>query len=182
MRTRFLLLTLAGFAAPALALGACGPSVETNPYGNGGAGGGYLHGSSSTYAVGGADGGPWMDALPDYVDPGCPDAGPPGTMFQCDPYNQKSGDCAPGEGCYIFVDYPMEPCGQEIYGAVCLPVGQGMQGSPCGGAQDCGAGFSCVVSGSGNQCVQLCPLQGQDNCPPGFVCEPLDVQGFGGCL
>jgi hypothetical protein len=50
------------------------------------------------------------------------------------------------------------------------------------GFQDCGAGFVCVVSGSGNQCIQLCPLTGKDGCAPGLSCEPIDVEGFGGCL
>jgi hypothetical protein len=125
-----------------------------------------------------------LDALPDYTDPGCPDAGPPITNFQCDPYNQSSGFCGPGEGCYIFVQYPPpgDICGQEIYGAICAPSGPGSQGDACGGATDCGGGFVCVVSGSGNQCVKLCKLSGDDGCPAGLVCEPIDVEGFGGCL
>lgn len=123
-----------------------------------------------------------MDAFDDYVDPGCPDAGPPLMMMMCDPYHQGNGDCPAKEGCYIFVQYPTMPCGQEVYGSSCLPPGPGMQGDPCGGAQDCGGGFVCVVTGSGNQCVQLCNLQGAAGCPNGLVCEPIDVQGFGGCL
>jgi hypothetical protein len=187
MRKRFFFfLVLAGFAFPALAgaaLSGCGDTISIAPPDGGGVGGGGFHPSTSTsVGPGGNDGGMSKDALPDYVDPGCPDSGPPGTMYECDPFNQFNGDCPPGEGCYIYVQYPSEPCGQEIYGATCIPVGSGGQGDPCEGPQACGAGFVCVVSGSGNQCVQLCPLQGNDNCPSGYVCEPIDVEGFGGCL
>lgn len=128
----------------------------------------------------GADAG--KDAFDEYVDPGCPDNGPPITDFQCDPYNQGNGDCFPGDGCYIYVSYPPEPCAQETYGAFCSPAGPGGQGDPCNGGQDCNGGFVCVVTGSGTQCVELCPLSGSDGCPPGLVCEPIDVEGFGGCL
>jgi len=167
------------------ALGAgCGPSVQIDT-GEGGSGGDGSSVStfvtSSSSGPGGADGG-IGDATPDYVDPGCPDAGPPITAFECDPYKQNNGDCGPGEGCYIFVQYPNEPCGQEVYGAVCAPSGPGKQGDPCGGLENCAAGHACVVSGSGTQCVLLCKLEGNDGCPPGLVCEPIDVEGFGGCL
>jgi len=184
MRARFFFLAVTGFALPATAGGAiaagCGPSVETAPGGSGGNGGRGGSGNPSSSSSGGFEGG--IDALPDYVDPGCPDAGLPIQDFACDPYHQNDGECGPGEGCYIFVQYPEEPCGQEIYGSTCAPAGPGMQGDPCNGGQECGAGFVCVVSGSGNQCVQLCPLAGSGTCPPGLVCEPIDVEGFGGCL
>lgn len=185
MRKRIFLL-LAGLSLPMLATAAfasgCGSTiVELPPADDGGDRKDARHdGHHDGGGTGGFDAG--HDAFDEYHDPGCPDAGPPLTQFMCDPYHQFNGDCQPGEGCYIFVQYPMEPCGQEIYGSACAPVGPGQQGDPCGGAQDCGAGFVCVVSGSGTQCVQLCPLMGEDNCPPGFVCEPIDVQGFGGCL
>lgn len=187
MRRRiFLFVAVSLFPAPLLAALAsgCGPSVGIDTgEGGGGAGGNvstFVTSSSSSMGPGGADGG--KDALPDYTDPGCPDAGPPITDFQCDPYNQNSGSCAPGEACYIYVQYPPEPCAQEIYGALCAFAGPGKQGDPCGGAQDCSAGYACVVSGSGTQCVMLCKLEGNDGCPPGLVCEPIDVEGFGGCL
>ncbi len=120
--------------------------------------------------------------LGEVVDPPCEDKPPPIEAYECDPYDQFNGQCAPGDGCYIYVQYPEEPCGQEIYGSLCTPAGVGAQGDPCGGAQDCGAGLACVVTGSGTQCVVLCPLQGADGCPDGYVCEPIDVEGFGGCL
>lgn len=150
--------------------------------GGGGEGGGFVKQDAS---VGGGGDLPFdagKDALDEFFDPGCPDAGPQIQDFQCDPFEQGNGDCLSGEGCYIYVQYPDEPCGQEIYGAYCAPAGWGQQGDPCNGGQECDAGHVCVVTGSGTQCVQLCPLKGDDGCPAGFVCEPIDVEGFGGCL
>ncbi len=148
--------------------------------GSGGEGGDGVGLIPTVTSTGGMDAGP--DALTEFIDPGCKDKPPPIEDFQCDPNNQNNGDCLPGEGCYIYVDYPEDPCGQEIYGALCVPEGFGQQGDPCFGAQDCAGGFACVVTGSGTQCVELCPLQGADGCPSGLVCEPIDVEGFGGCL
>jgi len=161
----------------------CGSEITVDLRGNttDGGGGGYVF-------IDGGTGGDkpdsaWPDsALPDYVDPGCDNTPPPLQQFDCDPYNQNNGDCALGEGCYIFVDYPSEPCGQEIYGAYCSLQGTGQQGDGCGGGIDCAGGFVCVITGSGTQCVQLCNLSGNDGCPSGLVCEPIDVAGFGGCL
>jgi len=186
MRNRIFLLLLA-ISSPVtlagLAGSGCGSvSIETDPSDLDGGGGDARHDAHPSSTSGGTDGGNPLDALPDYVDPGCPDAGPPLTNYMCDPFNQNNGDCLGGEGCYIFVQYPSEPCGEEIYGAVCAPAGPGGQGDPCDGGQSCGGGFVCVVSGSGNQCVELCPLTGKDGCAPGLSCEPIDVEGFGGCL
>jgi hypothetical protein len=187
MQRRSLILLMALSAPlPSLALAAgCDNTVvidDDDDGGGGGFGGAGGWEPATGTAHGGADGG--KDALDEYEDPGCPDAEPPPTEFHCDPFNQNNGDCGPGEGCYIFVQYP-EPgtvCGQEIYGAICALAGFGGQGDPCGGAQDCQGGFVCVVTGAGNQCVKLCPLTGNDGCPSGLVCEPIDVEGFGGCL
>ncbi len=164
--------------------GGCGSSVsfapgETDP-GTGGDGG-YIFLDAGTGA-GKPDGQPTQDALPDYEDPGCPDQPPPIEDFACDPYNQYNGDCPPGEACYIYVEYPSEPCGQEVYGSFCSLPGPGQQGDTCNGGFDCDGGHVCVITGSGTQCVELCPLSGDDGCPPGMVCEPIDVEGFGGCL
>jgi hypothetical protein len=181
MRQRSFLLLLA-LSAPAPALGiaaGCGDTVVVGADPDGGDGG---EGGTSWIDGGGGKPDAGKDALEEYIDPGCPNKPPPIYDFQCDPYDQLSGGCAPGEGCYIYVEYPPEPCGQEIYGSVCAPSGFGQQGDPCFGGLDCAGGFVCVVTGSGNQCVQLCPLVGADNCPPGLVCEPIDVEGFGGCL
>jgi hypothetical protein len=162
-------------------IGACSSVtvVGQQPSDGGGGHGGFIFldggGGDDTSDAG-------KDALPDYEDPGCKNKPPPIEDFLCDPYAQGNGDCGPLEGCYIYVDYPVEPCGQEVYGSFCAPQGSGQQGDGCNGGQDCAGGFVCVITGSGTQCVQLCNLEGADGCPPGFVCEPIDVEGFGGCL
>jgi hypothetical protein len=185
MRRAYLILAaaLAPIAAGGIGSG-CGTDivVVTPPQKGDGGEGGFIFldgGGGTTQPAGGApnDGG-----LPDYDDPGCKDQPPPIEDFTCDPYDQLNGDCSPGEGCYIYVDYPSTPCGQEVYGSFCAAAGTGQQGAPCGGGQDCAPSHVCVITGSGTQCVELCPLSGQDGCPPGLVCEPIDVEGFGGCL
>ncbi|HVY44306.1 MAG TPA: hypothetical protein VHB21_00445 [Minicystis sp.] len=184
MKPRFLLV-VAGLSLPAWVLVAtapgCSNTIETSP-GSGGQGGTLPDAAMSSSSSGLFPDAGVHDAFPDYTDPGCPDAGMPKKDFKCNPYQQGNGDCPPGEGCYIAVQYPSMPCGQETYASFCGAIGPGVQGSPCGGPNDCGAGFVCVVSGSGDQCVQLCHLEGQDDCPEGLVCEPIDVEGFGGCL
>lgn len=120
--------------------------------------------------------------LSGFEDPGCTDTPPPIEDYLCDPYAQGDGSCAPGEACQIYVQYPDMACGQEIYGSYCTPAGPGQQGDPCFGGGECGAGLVCVITGSGTQCVTLCNLAGASGCPPGLVCEPIDVKGFGGCL
>ncbi|WP_437719190.1 hypothetical protein WMF45_23965 [Sorangium sp. So ce448] len=181
-RCSSLLLTLLCVPLPGLGLAVgCGQTVIVDdPSADGGGGGEAGAPPVTTGGGGGSD--PGRDPLEEYEDPGCPDTGPPITDFACDPYDQSSDFCAPGEGCFIYVQYPDEPCGQEIYGAYCAPAGPGRQGDPCSGGSQCGAGFACVVTGSGTQCVELCALSGDDNCDPGFVCEPIDVAGMGGCL
>ncbi|WP_438044636.1 hypothetical protein [Sorangium sp. So ce128] len=180
-RCSSLLLTLLCVLLPGLGLAVgCGQTVIVDDPSADGGGGGEAGAPPSADGGGGSD--PGKDPLEEYEDPGCPDTGPPVTDFACDPYDQSSDFCAPGEGCFIYVQYPDEPCGQEIYGAYCAPAGPGGQGDPCSGGSQCGAGFACVVTGSGTQCVELCALSGDDNCDPGFVCEPIDVAGMGGCL
>ena len=183
MRKRPFLLLASFVLAPALVV-ACGSvtRVPDDPDGGGGSGGEGGDAPTTGSAGGKPDGG--KDAFDEFNEPGCPDAGPPIEDFQCDPYNQNNGQCLPGEGCFIYVDYPPpeQPCGQEIYGSFCAVQGPGMQGDDCGGGPDCAGGHVCVVTGSGNQCVQLCALVGNDGCPAGLVCEPIDVEGFGGCL
>jgi hypothetical protein len=175
MRWRFLLLLP---LAPLVATASCNSVVIESPpvVGTGG------HHGVQGFGGSGGSGGGVADAGDEYVDPGCPDAGMKMTDFMCDPYNQNNGNCPPGQGCFIFATPPQTVCGQEIYGAECAPQGPGKQGDACDTGNSCSAGFSCVVTGSGNQCVLLCELMGAATCPPGFVCEPIDVQGFGGCL
>jgi len=148
-------------------------------------------GSSSGSKMGGDAG---KDAFDDYMDPPCKNPPKPITDYKCPPYSQGPNCnldpqyqntehcCAADEGCYIFVDYPSQPCAAETYGAVCAPAGPGGQGAACMGPSDCVAGASCVITGSGNQCVMLCQLMGPSSCPDGTVCEPIDVSGTGGCL
>ncbi len=180
MQAKLCLITaIMGTVVPlAAGLGGCTGGVEyaKNYDGGGGEGGeGYTSSTGPIWDAG-------KDAFDEYIDPGCPDNPPPVENFTCDPNNQANSGCHSGEGCYIYVQYPTETCGQEEYGAFCAPAGIGTQGTACNGALDCSAGFACVVTGSGTQCVKLCPLQGNDDCPTGLVCEPIDVEGFGGCL
>lgn len=123
-----------------------------------------------------------IDAFEEYVDPGCPDAAPPSFNYECDPFAPPPGDCPEDHACYPYVSYPSEPCEAEVYGSYCLPGGTQTQGEFCSTPTDCAAGFVCVVSGSGNQCVRLCSLTDPTTCPDGQICEPIDVAGFGGCL
>jgi hypothetical protein len=172
-------LSLVALAAALASAGGCAPSIDSTT--SAGTGGGPPSKfATSTGAAAEPDAS--ADAFEDYHDPGCPDAGPPLTDFQCDAYASDSSACGPGFGCYIAVDYPMTPCGQETYVTFCARAGHGRQGASCVSAQDCAGGFVCVVTGSGNQCVRLCPLTGADGCTDGLVCDPIDVQGFGGCL
>ncbi len=170
---------------PAILASGCGSSVTVGgPDAGEGSGGGpyvFLDGGN-TEDANNPDSANQPDGFDAYYDPGCPDAGGPIYDYECDPYHQYNGDCPWGEACYIYVQYPDEPCGQEIYGAYCYPAGSGTQGDSCAGSLDCAPNFVCVVSGSGNQCVQLCYLTGEDGCPPGLVCEPIDVEGYGGCI
>ena len=193
MRACLFTVTRASVVVLAMALGAgatlaagqgCGGTIIEAQPGEGGGGGDGTTGVTSTTSSGipKPDFDAGEDAFEEYVDPGCGDPEPPETNFDCNPYDQQNSGCFSGEGCYIYVIYPDEACEQETYGALCAPEGPGGQGAVCGGANDCAAGFACVITGSGNQCVQLCPLQGASECPPGLVCEPIDVEGFGGCL
>jgi hypothetical protein len=116
-----------------------------------------------------------------WIDPGCPDLPPPPKDFACDPLKPAPGDCPRGQACYPFVEYPEEPCEPERYFARCAPAGSGTQGDPCSG-QRCSAGFACVASGAGNQCVALCDPKRTGGCPAGLVCSPTDVIGVGACL
>jgi hypothetical protein len=173
---------------------ACGGSVDAD--GSGGSGGigasggvsGGTGGSGGTLKDSGKDAkDSGKDAKSDagaggsagFVDPGCPDAAPPPPDYQCQPFENPTG-CPFGEACYPWVDYPTGPCDHEEFGTICAPAGIGGQGDPCTGL--CAAGHVCVITGQGTQCVQLCQLIGEDNCPAGLFCVPIDVEGFGGCF
>jgi hypothetical protein len=119
-----------------------------------------------------------VDAFDEYVDPGCPDAGPAISAFECDPFDQSS--CDLGLACTPFIDDPIEPCAQEIYGATCRSEGTGTQGVDC--TFGCKAGFTCAATGQGIQCVKMCQVSQPGACTDGLVCEELDIPGLGGCL
>lgn len=122
------------------------------------------------------------DALPDYFDPGCPDAPAPIIDNLCDPLAPAPGECMEGEACYPYVLYPTEPCEAEIYGSMCAMAGTAVQDEPCFGGPECAPGHVCVVTGAGTVCVLMCELDKIASCPDGRVCEPIDVLGYGGCL
>ena len=118
-----------------------------------------------------------------YVDPGCPDAGPPVQVMACDAFS-STPNCPFGQGCFPFVDHPFgQGCDAQTFGTECRPAGAGVQGDTCGSADEsCASGFVCVVgSQPGKHCVQLCPINGQKVCPAGMICSELDVEGFGVC-
>jgi len=145
----------------------------TRNYGGGGTGG------STAGAV--SAGGTIMD--PDPVDTGCPPEDLPPPDNQCDPFGPNT--CGVGAGCYPFVDHPQgSGCDQQHYGTICLPAGQGTQGTLCGdGADDfCAPGFVCVVGQrAGKRCAALCDLNKADQCTGGLICGDLDVAGYGVC-
>jgi hypothetical protein len=119
--------------------------------------------------------------LSDYTeDLNCPPFQGPPPERECDPFAARSG-CGPGDACYPFVEYPTGPCDREEYGTRCAPAGSGQQGDPCELGR-CSQGFVCVVTGQGNQCIELCRIERSGGCPAGLVCQPIDVEGFGGCF
>ncbi len=162
---------------------ACGGRLSSESSGSPGGPSGGAAGSSSTKDAGkdAAKDAPHdaKDALPDYEDPGCPDAEPPVVSYQCDVHAEPSG-CPKGLACYPYIQYPGGPCQEELYGTMCVSAGSGGQGDPCGGG--CQEHFVCVISGQGNQCVRMCDLSASGGCDDGLVCEPLDIPDIGGCI
>lgn len=120
-------------------------------------------------------------ALDTWVEPECPDAGPPVKDYKCDPLAAPPGGCKATEACYPYVEYPSERCMPEIYRTRCFPAGKGKQGDPCTGGA-CAAGYACVASGVGNQCALMCKPGKIGACPDGYVCSPTDVPDVGACL
>jgi hypothetical protein len=178
------------FACSGFALLHCGGSVVSLPAdGTGGAAGNASHvahaGSSASagHPGAGASSIPLDAAFDEYVDPGCPDAGPPKEVNDCDPFSAPNG-CPGSQGCYPFVDQPFGAgCGAQSFGTVCMPAGSGTQGAECGdGANDCASGYVCVVgSQPGKHCVKLCKMLDPNSCPRGMICGELDVEGYGVC-
>lgn len=109
------------------------------------------------------------------------DVGPGVRMYDCDPLRSPSG-CAPGEGCYPFIEYPEGVCGREVYRAMCMMAGSGPVDSFCTTGMECAPGLTCFVTGSGNRCLRLCNTSGgEPACPRGQVCEPTDLPDIGAC-
>jgi len=115
-----------------------------------------------------------------YVDPKCPDAGPPITEDQCDIYDPNA--CGPGAACYPGEIPPAQECESEIYGSFCDDVGTGEQGAACDNTAGCAAGFVCLITGATTECAKDCDLDGPHGCDEGYVCEPIDIPGFAACL
>jgi len=164
----------------------CGGSVAVQDHGGGTGGSAGLGGTGGAGRDSGRpdarDSGPDVrDATSDYKEdlncPPQPDAPP---LLECDPFAPATG-CPPGAACYPFVNYPTGPCDREEYGTECAAEGAGRQGDVCDVGR-CAAGFICVVTGQGDQCIQLCRLDAPRSCPAGLVCQPVDVEGFGGCF
>lgn len=122
-----------------------------------------------------------MEEPEPFVGPGCPFVEPPTADLRCDPFAMPS-DCGEGETCNPFVLPPQSPCDVERFGTRCQPFGDGLQGDSCRGAGDCAASYTCVITGRGTQCVRLCGFERADECDAGFLCLPIDIDGFGGCL
>lgn len=120
---------------------------------------------------------------PPPVDTGCPIEELPEPTIECDAFGPNT--CAPGLGCYPFVDHPQgDGCDAQVYGTLCLPAGMGTQGMLCGDETGdwCAPGFVCVVGQrAGKRCAALCDVTAADNCQGGLVCGDLDVAGFGVC-
>lgn len=108
---------------------------------------------------------------------------PPPPAYECDPLDPFAG-CEEGEACYPYVSHPFGTgCGTQQFGSVCAPAGTGEHGDFCGdGHGPCGPGFLCVVGASaGKRCAELCPLDGEHECPPGLICGETDIAGYGVC-
>ena len=174
-----------GCAALLLAAIGCGGSVddsdaaESTPRGTGGTAAPAEAGSPSTGGAGGAPRDSGGDTEP-FRDPGCPEVSRVPGVHACDPFSPIGSSCGFAERCIPYVEYA-DDCGTEIFGTRCVPTGTGVQGDECNTAE-CGAGFVCVATGEGNQCSQLCDLTGLHDCPPGLLCEPLDVDGSYVCM
>lgn len=116
-----------------------------------------------------------------YHEDACPDAPVAVPPLQCDPLTQRT--CPPGEGCYPIPPRAIDDCHPGTFSTMCAPAGTGTQGAPCGDGSDCAAGFVCVITGAGNQCVKLCRTSDFGACTDGRVCRPIDItgSGWGGC-
>lgn len=124
---------------------------------------------------------PTVDELGDpFEEQACPNDVQRVHVSDCDPLGEQT-QCADGEGCYPYVEYPSSRCEPETFGTRCDMAGTSTQGQPCAGER-CAHGFLCVVTGRGTECAQLCRMPGPNTCPAGFICGSLDIDGFGVCI
>jgi hypothetical protein len=124
---------------------------------------------------------PANDDFPVFREDACPDVSTSPPDLECDPLVQST--CAFGFACYPIPPRGSDNCHPGLYASACLPAGKGTQGAPCGDGTDCAAGFVCVKSGQGDECVKLCRIDQFSSCSDGRVCRELDVagSGLGGC-
>jgi hypothetical protein len=123
---------------------------------------------------------PTIDQVGDHFEEeSCPDV-PRLHRPLCDPLAEQN-ECAEGQGCYPYVEYPTSRCEPETFGTRCDTAGVGVQGHACAGER-CAPGFLCVVTGRGTECAHLCRMPGPNTCPDGFICGSLDIDGYGVCI
>jgi hypothetical protein len=130
--------------------------------------------------TGGSTSEPDPGGLPDahFDDPGCRPTTKTEGSRECDTTSQSG--CGPGERCVPYVSYGAN-CESEEVGTRCDFAGSATQGQDCT-FELCAAGYVCVTGGAGFSCAHLCTASGaSDDCPPGLLCSPLDVDGFAVC-
>ena len=178
-----------GASAVALAF-ACGGTVDKTGTASVGpgpepsvTGGRNGAGGASSGGAGRGSGGNGTGSVPDlpdarFDDPGCkPSQKVEGTR-ECDAVSQSG--CSAGERCVPYVDYGQK-CEAEEIGTRCEIAGTATQGDDCS-TDICAGGFVCVTGGAGFVCAKLCRMNSADeDCPPGLLCSPLDVDGFAVC-
>jgi hypothetical protein len=146
---------------------------QTSIAGLGGNGGQGASSSSGGNHTGG-------QAYSTYTAIGCPDAGPPAVIVECELFSSTSG-CPAGQACYPTTKATSNPCQPEQYYYLCALAGTGTQGDDCNSSNDCAQGFVCVVTGTGTECEEMCGSSGTAGCSGGRICEPIDVAGVGTC-
>jgi hypothetical protein len=167
-----------------LLVGCGGAVVETTPGTDGGRREGGRDGSTTrdraTDSPESVDGS-LADSFPFFREDACADAPYVPPPLECDPFNQSS--CPLGLACYPYPPRATDACHPGTYGTICYRAGSGTQGTPCGDTSECAAGFICVKSAAGDQCVKLCRTNQFGSCPDGRICREVDVtgSGWGGC-
>ena len=121
------------------------------------------------------------DDFPVFREDACADVRTPPPTLECDPFVQST--CPPTMACYPIPPQASGNCQPGRYSTLCFPAGRGTQGTPCSDGTECAAGFICVKSGQGDQCVKICRTDEFNSCTDGRVCREVDVtgSGLGGC-